>query len=77
MGALFCGVLEAQGYNMAGAYFFAPPLAIRPDEACRLNKRYGTLVHEIVNYKDYVPRALATNRRRYPPFRPLLPVRSG
>ena len=68
MGAMFCSVLEAQGYTMAGAYFFAPPLALRPAEACRLSKRYGTVVHEIINYKDYVPRALATNRCRYRHF---------
>jgi hypothetical protein len=65
MGSMFSGVLDTLGYNMSGAYFFAPPLGLAPDEACRLERRYGNTVHEIVNYKDYVPRALATNRCRY------------
>ena len=54
---LFIEPLNYKGYNFSGAYHFAPPLAV----SCKLNTymktNYGDKVYDIVNYKDYVPRA--------------------
>mgnify|MGYP006077442877 FL=1 len=54
---LFIEPLNYKGYNFSGAYHFAPPLAV----SCTLNdymkEKYGDMVYDIVNYKDYVPRA--------------------
>jgi hypothetical protein len=54
---LFIEPLNYKGYNFSGAYHFAPPLAV----SCKLNDymktNYGDKVYDIVNYKDYVPRA--------------------
>lgn len=54
---LFIEPLNYKGYNFSGAYHFAPPLAV----SCKLNEymktNYGNKVYDIVNYKDYVPRA--------------------
>lgn len=54
---LFIVPLEYYKFNFAGAYHFAPPLAV----SCAVNHSmridYGDKVYDIVNYKDYVPRA--------------------
>jgi hypothetical protein len=54
---LFIEPLNYKGYNFSGAYHFAPPLAV----SCKLNdymkENYGDKVYDIINYKDYVPRA--------------------
>ncbi|WET50775.1 lipase family protein [Chryseobacterium indologenes] len=48
------------GYNQLsfkGAYHFAPPLAVSCQMNAELREKYGNVVYDIVNYKDYVPRA--------------------
>lgn len=54
---LFIECLNYKNYNFSGAYHFAPPLVV----SCSLNyymrKSYGDIVYDIVNYKDYIPRA--------------------
>ena len=54
---LFIECLQYRKYNFAGAYHFAPPLAV----ACSMNpymrETYGKKVYDIINYKDYIARA--------------------
>jgi hypothetical protein len=49
--------LAHKKFNFSGAYHFAPPLAV----ACSVNeifkKKFGSKTYDIVNFKDYVPRA--------------------
>lgn len=53
----FIEPLNYKGYNWQGAYHFAPPLAV----SCAVNEsmraKYGSRTYDIVDYKDYVPRA--------------------
>ena len=44
-------------YNFSGAYHFAPPLAVSCEVNEQMKNTYGDKVYDIVNYKDYVPRA--------------------
>lgn len=46
-----------KGYNFAGAYHFAPPLAVACSVNGKMKEKFGNKVYDIVNYKDYVPRA--------------------
>ncbi len=54
---LFIEPLRYKKYNFSGAYHFAPPLAV----SCKINdymkSEFQNKVYDIVNYKDYVPRA--------------------
>jgi len=54
---MFIEPLKQNRLNFSGAYHFAPPLAV----GCVINRemknKYGNIVYDIVNYKDYVPRA--------------------
>ncbi len=54
---LFIEPLNFYKFNFKGSYHFAPPLAV----TCKLNSefktKYGNFVYDIVNFKDYVPRA--------------------
>jgi hypothetical protein len=54
---LFIEPLNYKKYNFSGAYHFAPPLAVSCDMNDYMKTKYGDKVYDIVNYKDYVPRA--------------------
>ena len=49
--------LVYSGYSFSGAYHFAPPLAVSNSVRDYMKDKYGEIVHDIVYYKDYVPRA--------------------
>jgi Lipase (class 3) len=53
----FINPLSVKKYNYAGAYHFAPPLSVSCDYHDDLVSRYSDRTYDIVNYKDYVPRA--------------------
>lgn len=54
---LFIDPLITKKFKYSGSYHFAPPLAVACSERNRLQSQYGNIVYDIVNYKDYVPRA--------------------
>lgn len=54
---LFIVPLQYNQLNFKGAYHFAPPLAVTCKMNTELREKYGSVVYDIVNYKDYVPRA--------------------
>lgn len=54
---LFIVPLQYNQLNFKGAYHFAPPLAVTCQMNAELREKYGSVVYDIVNYKDYVPRA--------------------
>jgi hypothetical protein len=54
---LFMECLDYSRYNFSGAYHFAPPLAIACDYFIEMRDKFGYKVYDIVNYKDYIPRA--------------------
>lgn len=54
---LFMECLRFKEYNFKGAYHFAPPLAVSCTWREQMKQNFGTMVYDIVNYKDYVPRA--------------------
>jgi triacylglycerol lipase len=54
---LFIECLNFKKYNLKGAYHFAPPLAVSCEYRDYMKEKYGNSVFDIVNYKDYVPRA--------------------
>jgi len=49
--------LEFHHLNFAGLYNFAPPLSAASTEQARMVAMYQRKTYDIVNYKDYVPRA--------------------
>jgi hypothetical protein len=53
---LFIMMAADYHYNYKGTYAFAPPLAIVSKEAKMISSRYGNVIYDIVNYKDYVTR---------------------
>jgi hypothetical protein len=61
LGAALCTMLalplRKNGFDIKGMYFFAPPLAISCEEGSLHDQLYGRVTHNIVNYKDYIPRA--------------------
>ncbi|MCT4581088.1 MAG: lipase family protein [Flavobacteriales bacterium] len=57
MSQLFIEPLDYKGYNFQGAYHFAPPLAVTCSLNAIMKEKFGAKVYDIVNYKDYVPRA--------------------
>lgn len=64
--SMFTGCLfQDKNYNFKGAYNFAPPLAIDCEEANSIRNACGSLIYDIVNYKDYVARAGSYCRRNY------------
>lgn len=54
---LFIEPLHYKKYNFSGAYHFAPPLAVSCDINDYMKTKFGNKVYDIINYKDYVPRA--------------------
>ncbi|WP_400263115.1 hypothetical protein ACFX5U_08625 [Sphingobacterium sp. SG20118] len=54
---LFIECLNYKKYNFSGAYHFAPPLAVSCEMNEYMRQSYGDKVYDIVNYKDYIPRA--------------------
>lgn len=54
---LFIQPLEHKNYNFSGAYHFAPPLSVACSVREEMRNKYGNKTYDIVNYKDYVPRA--------------------
>jgi len=54
---LFIECLHYKKYNFAGAYHFAPPLAVSCSLSEYMKANFGDRVYDIVNYKDYIPRA--------------------
>lgn len=53
----FMECLYHEGYNFIGAYHFAPPLAVACTENNYMRTTFGDKVYDIINYKDFVPRA--------------------
>lgn len=51
-------------YHFSGAYLFAPPLAIGKEDAKIIYQKYGKIIHEIVNYRDYIARATPYHRKK-------------
>ena len=51
-----------------GAYHFAPPLAVGCSVNAEMKNKYGSIVYDIVNYKDYVPRAGRNDVAHYGQF---------
>ncbi|MBS1631481.1 MAG: hypothetical protein JST10_02800 [Bacteroidetes bacterium] len=47
----------AAEFNYRGTYNFAPPLTISCDAASDIQNNFKDVIYDIVNYKDYVPRA--------------------
>jgi len=54
---LFILPLQYHHLNFKGAYHFAPPLAVTCQINADMREKYSAIVYDIVNYKDYVPRA--------------------
>ncbi len=54
---LFIIPLQYHQLNFKGAYHFAPPLAVSCQINAEMRDKYGSIVYDIVNYKDFVPRA--------------------
>lgn len=54
---LFIECLDFKGYNFSGAYHFAPPLSIDCSEIKTMREKYGEITYDIINFKDYIPRA--------------------
>jgi hypothetical protein len=54
---LFILPLQYHQLNFKGAYHFAPPLAVACQINAEMREKFGAIVYDIVNYKDYVPRA--------------------
>lgn len=54
---MFIEPLSYRKLAFSGAYHFAPPLAVSCEVNEYMKAKYGSLVYDIVNYKDFVPRA--------------------
>jgi hypothetical protein len=54
---LFIECVDYKKLNFSGAYHFAPPLAVSCSENGYMKEKYGSKIYDIVNYKDYIPRA--------------------
>lgn len=65
---MFVTPLVNSGFQFSGMYNFAPPLAVRRDSSILLNCRYGDITYDIVNYKDFIPRASFKSRVRLEHF---------
>jgi hypothetical protein len=55
-------------FQFGGAYHFAPPLASSCSVRQSMVDNYGDRVYDIVNYKDYVPRAGRNNTFHFGQF---------
>ncbi len=64
LASLFVEPLTFKNYHFSGAYLFAPPLAISKKDAEAIQQKFGNLIHEIVNYRDYIPRAMRYHRKK-------------
>ena len=64
----FIEPLSLKGFNFGGAYHFAPPLAVTCEYYDHMKSNYGNKVYDIVNYKDYVPRAGRNNTAHFGKF---------
>lgn len=58
----------AGNFRFAGAYHFAPPLAVANEQSQGLKERFGSKVYDIINYKDYVTRAGRNETSHYGKF---------
>lgn len=65
---LFIEPLDFKGFNFSGAYHFAPPLAVTCELKEYMESKYKEKVFDIVNYKDYVPRAGRNNTAHFGKF---------
>ncbi len=65
---LFIHPLNYRKYNFSGAYHFAPPLAVSCEVNQQMRNDYGNVTYDIVNYKDYVPRAGRNNVAHFGKF---------
>lgn len=54
---LFIESLKRSNYNFSGAYHFAPPLSVSSSLKVYMIEAFGDIVYDIINYRDYVPRA--------------------
>lgn len=65
---LFILPLKYNKLNFSGAYHFAPPLAVTCEINNEMRQNFGEIVYDIVNYKDYVPRAGRNNVAHFGKF---------
>jgi len=65
---LFIHPLHYRKYNFSGAYHFAPPLAVSCEINQQMRNDYGNITYDVVNYKDYVPRAGRNNVAHFGKF---------
>ncbi|MES2559530.1 MAG: hypothetical protein V4590_07315 [Bacteroidota bacterium] len=65
---IFCVPLANLGYNYLGSYHFAPPFTISHTDTAEMNRRYGAITYNIVNYKDIVPRLRSVSKGRIGKF---------
>jgi len=65
---LFIVPLQYHQLNFKGAYHFAPPLAVTCKVNAEMREKYGSMVYDIVNYKDYVPRAARNGTAHFGKF---------
>lgn len=61
LGAALCSMvatpLKHQGFQVGGIYLFAPPLAVACTEIPEMERDFGHITYNLVNFKDYIPRA--------------------
>lgn len=57
LAALIAEPFRYSNINIQGMYLFAPPLAVSCSYQDSLQIKFGATTHNIINYKDYVPRA--------------------
>jgi triacylglycerol lipase len=65
---LFIMPLQYHQLNFKGAYHFAPPLAVSCQINAEMREKYGSIVYDIVNYKDYLPRAARNGTAHFGKF---------
>lgn len=56
--------LHFEKFNFKGCYNFAPPLVISKKESSELTKKYSSMIYDIINYLDYIPRAGHASRNQ-------------
>lgn len=65
---LFILPLKHNKLNFSGAYHFAPPLAVSCEINKQMREKFGSITYDVVNYKDYVPRAGRNNVAHFGKF---------
>ena len=57
LASMFAEPLTVNKYTVNGLYLFAPALTISCTEKVFMENKFGHFTYNIVNYKDYIPRA--------------------